>query len=160
MTINSCQQVETKIEGIYKQVFKPSVLEKYPVSEEHIGKPVKFSQELYDQFILEKIHQPGTNWFPDGGYSLRPKGAHCVVYADLDQVAYVPPSPPKKRRKRRTKAEIAREKAQLTKERKEREPVTQEEKPLERPRIAKTLTGEGKKKRKRRTKAEMQALKN
>ena len=75
-------------------------LKRYPITKKHIGVKVLIAENsTNDKTYLEKIHQPGENMWPRGGYTIRDRNLNYPIKCFPDMVIAKPPKTKKARSK-------------------------------------------------------------
>ena len=90
--------------GLVYTAWPHKTLKRYPITKKHIGTRVLIAgNSTRDKTYLEKVHQPGEEMWPRGGYTIRDKGLNCPIKCFPDMVIAKPPKTKKARSKLATK---------------------------------------------------------
>lgn len=92
------------------EVWDEKTVENFPITEEHIGKPVRYASDPRSKkYILKEIKEPGDEYFPEGGYILDDSVNPYSLSVFLDEV--IPFTKKKKKAKvKKANSQLARKK--------------------------------------------------
>ncbi len=98
-------------------VWTEETLEKFPITERHIGTVVRYaSNPRSKDYTLLEIKEPGDKYFPEGGYILDEKGVSYNLHVFLDEII-----PRKKKKKvKSSNSQLARKKKKGKKKKKKK----------------------------------------